>query len=64
MCFAVPGLITKVSGDEAIVCYKDIEKKCKLLVDAKEGDYVIAQSGYAISKVEKNEALRIFEAVK
>lgn len=64
MCFAIPGIIVKVKDDTAEVSYEGVIKECKLLVDAKEGDYVISQAGVALAKVEKNEALKIFEAMK
>lgn len=64
MCYALPGLIVGISGDLATVSYNDELKECKLLVKAKKGDYVIAQSGMIIKKVKKDEAYKIFEAMK
>jgi len=64
MCFAIPGLIVSIKEGSAVVSYNGEERKCKLLVEAEEGDYVLVQSNYAVRKVPKGEALKIFEAVK
>jgi hydrogenase assembly chaperone HypC/HupF len=64
MCFAIPGLILSIDNDKAVVSYNGERKNCVLLVDAKIGDYVIVQSDFAVSKIGKAEAAKIFEAMK
>jgi hydrogenase assembly chaperone HypC/HupF len=64
MCFTIPGLIISINKDIALVSFDNIKKECKLLIDASVGDYVIVQSNYALKKVEKFEALKIFEVIK
>ncbi|MDD5499366.1 MAG: HypC/HybG/HupF family hydrogenase formation chaperone [Candidatus Nanoarchaeia archaeon] len=64
MCMAVPGLISEINGEVATVSYNGELKKCKLLIKADKGDYVIAQSGMIVKKIEKSEAYKIFEAME
>lgn len=64
MCFAIPGLILNINNDVALVSFGNIKKECKLLIDAKLGDYVIVQSNFALKKVEKDEALKILKVMK
>lgn len=64
MCFAIPGLIVGLNLNKAVVSFNGVKKNCELLIDAKIGDYVIVQSGFAIKKIPKNDALMIFEAMK
>lgn len=64
MCFAIPGLIIGLNADKAVVSFDGQERHCQLLIDAKIGDYVIVQSGFAIKKVNNEEAMKIFGALK
>jgi len=67
MCLAIPALITKLlEGDMAIASVGGVSHTISLsLVDAvKEGDYVIVHVGYALSKLDPEEAektLAVFE---
>jgi hydrogenase expression/formation protein HypC len=64
MCLAIPARIVAFTGEEtATVDIGGIRKEISLsLVDhAKEGDYVIVHVGFAISRLDPDEARRTLE---
>jgi hydrogenase expression/formation protein HypC len=57
MCLAMPGKILSINGDEAEVDFGGAVKKTNIsMVDAKVGEYVIIHAGFAIQKVDEEEA--------
>ena len=71
MCLAVPGKIENISGDEPLsrtgkVNFGGIIKEVSLayVPEAKIGDYVIVHAGFAISKIDEEEAMRVFGYLK
>jgi len=66
MCIGLPCRVVELSGDEAVVELGGTRKTVFLdLVDGIEaGDYVIVHAGYAISKVDEEEARKTLELVK
>jgi hydrogenase expression/formation protein HypC len=57
----VPFLVVKrVDGDDAIIDAGGVRKQVSLALvpEAREGDYVIVHVGYAISRLDPDEALR------
>ena len=71
MCLAVPGKIMSIEGDDAMtkqakVNFGGIIKDINLayVPDAKVGEYVIVHVGFALSKVDEEEALKVFEYLK
>lgn len=70
MCLAVPGKIMSISGDSFLrtgrVNFSGITKEVSLayVPDANIGDYVIVHVGFAISKVDETEALKVFEYLR
>lgn len=73
MCLAVPARVSTIDGEEAILDYGGIKRKANIsmLTDVQIGDYVLVHVGYAISKIDENEALEtlalwneIFEAAE
>lgn len=61
MCLAIPARIThKLDGDMAVVDLGGVRKEISLaLVDQAEiGDYVIVHVGYALSKLDPDEAAK------
>ena len=71
MCLAVPGKIVSVSGDDPLervgkIDFSGILKEASLayVPEAKVGDYVIVHVGFALSKVDEDEAQKIFEYLK
>lgn len=68
MCLAVPGKIISIQGDDPLtqtgrVNFGGIIKEVSLayVPDAVVGDYVIVHVGFALSKVDPDEAARVFE---
>ncbi len=63
MCLAVPGLIKSINGDEAEIDFGGVVRTANIsLVDVEEEDYVIVHAGYAIEKLEEEEAEKSLEA--
>ncbi|MFH1868197.1 MAG: HypC/HybG/HupF family hydrogenase formation chaperone [Candidatus Omnitrophota bacterium] len=58
MCLATPAKIKSIDKKTAIVDFGGVSKKISLgiLDGVKEGDYVLIHAGFAIGKVEKQEA--------
>lgn len=67
MCLAVPGKIIKIEEDKAVVEYDGSLKNVDLsMIDAAVGDYIIANAGFAVQKIEKKsalEAIRLFQEI-
>ena len=68
MCLAIPGRITELISDEGLarvgkVNFSGIVKEINLsyVPEAVVGDYVIVHVGVAISRVDEQEALKVFE---
>jgi len=59
MCLAIPALVVKrLDGDDALIDLGGVRKSVSLTLvpDAVEGDYVIVHVGYAISRLDAEEA--------
>ena len=68
MCLAIPGKITTITNDDPImrqgkVSFGGIIKDVNLayVPDAIIGDYVIVHAGFALSKLDEEEAKLTFE---
>lgn len=72
MCLAIPGKILMISAQlddlfrTAKVSFGGIQKEVNLCMvpDAKVGDYVLVHVGVAISKIDEDEALKVFRYLK
>jgi hydrogenase expression/formation protein HypC len=70
MCLAVPGKIVEISetlsGRVARVEFGGITRPVQLdfVPEAKVGDYVVTHVGFAISRVDADEAARTFEMLE
>jgi len=71
MCLAIPGKIESVSGDDPLtrmgkINFGGILKEASLayVPEAKVGDYVIVHVGFALSRLDEDEAHKIFEYLK
>lgn len=66
MCLAVPARITEINGHRAKVDMAGVmyEASVMMLPDARVGDYVIVHAGFAIEKLDEEEALRTLELFK
>ena len=71
MCLAVPGKITSITGEDPMsrmgkVDFGGILKEACLayVPEAKVGDYVIVHVGFAISRLDEEEANKVFEYLR
>lgn len=71
MCLAVPGKILEITGDDPVlrlgrVSFGGIVKEVNLsfVPDAVVNDYVIVHVGFALNKVDEEEAKKVFEYLK
>jgi hydrogenase expression/formation protein HypC len=71
MCLAIPGKIESVSGDSPLermgrVNFSGIVKEVSLayVPEAKIGDYVIVHVGFALSRVDEDEANQVFDYLR
>jgi len=71
MCLAIPGKIVSVAGEDPLertgkIDFGGILKQASLayVPEAKVGDYVIVHVGFAISRLDEDEAKKVFEYLK
>ena len=70
MCLAIPGKILSTEGEEMLrsarVDFGGVVREVNLayVPEAQVGDYVIVHVGFAISKVDEDEAMRVFQYLK
>jgi len=71
MCLAIPGKIESITGDEPMarmgrINFGGVVKEACLayVPEVKIGDYVIVHVGFALSKVDEDEAHKVFEYLK
>ena len=65
MCLAIPARIIELEGDKAIVDAMGNRFKAKttLLPNTKLGDLVLVHAGFAISKVDEEEAKKTWQLI-
>jgi len=58
MCLAVPMKITEITGQEAVAEIGGVKRKAniQLVENVKVGDYVIVHAGFAIEKLDEEDA--------
>jgi hydrogenase expression/formation protein HypC len=58
MCLAIPAKVISVSGPSAVVSIEDVEYTASLLLldNVSPGDYIMLHAGFAIEKVDPEEA--------
>jgi hydrogenase expression/formation protein HypC len=71
MCLAIPGKVETISGDDPItrmgrINFGGVIKEASLayVPEANVGDYVIVHAGFALSKVDEEEAQKVFGYLK
>ena len=71
MCLAIPGKILSISGDDPLtrmgrIDFSGVVKQVSLayVPEVVIGDYVIVHVGFALSKVDEDEARKVFEYLK
>jgi hydrogenase expression/formation protein HypC len=65
MCLAIPMEITRIDGNTAVAEVGGIKKDVRLdlLEDVRLGDFVLIHTGYAIEKLEPEEAKETLELI-
>jgi hydrogenase expression/formation protein HypC len=65
MCVATPMKLVTVKGDEGVAELGGVTRKVSLalLESASPGDYVLIHAGFAIAKVDEEEAMLTIEAI-
>jgi hydrogenase expression/formation protein HypC len=67
MCLSVPGRVTEVFDDDGLrmgkVAFGGVAKSVCLehVPDAAVGDYVLVHVGFALARIDEDEARRIFD---
>jgi len=71
MCLAVPGKIVSVEGDDPIMRAGKVnfggvimQVNLSYVPEARVGDYVVVHVGFAISVIDEEEALQVFEYLR
>ncbi|HSG26968.1 MAG TPA: HypC/HybG/HupF family hydrogenase formation chaperone [Candidatus Krumholzibacterium sp.] len=66
MCLAVPMKVTGIEGKNATVLAGGVTKEVRLdLLDGVGiGDYVLIHTGYAIERIDRDEALETLELIR
>lgn len=69
MCLGIPAKVISINGQEAIVSIGEVRyaASLKLLEDVSPGDYIILHAGFAIEKVDPEEAaetIRLFKQIE
>lgn len=60
MCLSIPGEVLEIKGDMALVSVggTNYEASLQLVEDVKPGDYVLLHTGFAIQKLDHDEAMK------
>jgi hydrogenase expression/formation protein HypC len=62
MCLAVPGKVTSIEGNQADVDFGGVLRKVNVsLVEATIGEWVVVHAGFAIEKMDEEEAKETLE---
>lgn len=71
MCLAIPGKVTSIEGQDALsrmgkVDFGGVLKEACLayVPEAQIGDYVLIHAGFAISRLDEDEAGKVFEYLR
>ena len=66
MCLAIPMQITEIEGNDAVCIAGGIRKKIRLdlITGAAVGDFVLIHTGYAIERLDPEEARETLELIE
>lgn len=66
MCLAIPSRITKIENEMALIDVDGVQRSASLLLveDARVGDYVIVHAGFAIKKIEEEDAMETLRLLR
>ncbi|HEY9125022.1 MAG TPA: HypC/HybG/HupF family hydrogenase formation chaperone [Bacteroidales bacterium] len=65
MCLSIPAKVEEINGNEAVVSLSGnkIRASLDLLDNIQVGEYVLVHAGYAIQKVDEEEARQTLELI-
>jgi len=66
MCLAIPSKIVKIEDNMATIDVDGVQREASLLLveDPKIGDYVIVHAGFAINKINEEDALESLKLLR
>lgn len=66
MCLAIPLKVTEVNGNDAMAEIEGVKRKIRIdfVKDVKVGDYVIVHAGFALEKLDPEQAKKNMELIK
>ncbi|MCD8147504.1 MAG: HypC/HybG/HupF family hydrogenase formation chaperone [Clostridiales bacterium] len=66
MCLAIPMRLTELDGNDAVAEVDGVKRKIRVdfIKEPKVGDYVIAHAGFAIERLQEQQALDNLEAIQ
>ena len=66
MCLAIPAKIVEIDDNMGTIDMEGIRREVSLLLleDAKLGDYVIVHAGFAIHKIDEEEAMESIKLLR
>ena len=70
MCLGIPGRVTEIFGDRDLLCGRvdfagAVKEVCLAYVpDVRVGEYVIVHVGFAISRLDEEEAMRTLRVLR
>jgi hydrogenase expression/formation protein HypC len=66
MCLGIPAKIIKIEAEKAIVSLggSEIEADLSMIETPKVGEYILVHAGFAIEKVDEEEALETLKLLK
>lgn len=66
MCLAIPAKVTKINGDIATIEVGGVARRASLMLvsDVVVGDYVIVHAGFAIHRIDPEEAAESLELLR
>jgi hydrogenase expression/formation protein HypC len=66
MCLAIPAKIISITDESAMAVIGDVKREVSLMLlpEAEINDYVLIHAGYAIQKIDEDEAFKTLELLK
>jgi hydrogenase expression/formation protein HypC len=66
MCLAIPSKIVKIEDNMATIDVDGVQREASLLLvdNPKVGDYVIVHAGFAINKINEEDALESLKVIR
>lgn len=66
MCLAIPAKIVRIEDNMGTIDMEGIQREVSLLLleDSKLGDYVIVHAGFAIHKIDEEEAMESIKLLR